>query len=641
MDPKSAPFRARLRYAFDNTIARGSSGLIGWLAVVTAVMVIVAGLILQVHSVFTPHGERGLGFVEGTWRSLLRTLDPGTMGGDAGWGYRLVSLAVTLGGLFIVATLIGLITSAIDQRLEELRKGRSHVLESGHSLILGWSEKVHSVISELVIANDNQKDACIVVMSSRDKVAMEDEIRDRTRGKTGPTRIVCRTGDPTDPDDLELVNPHGARSVIVLAPSGDESPDAQVVKTVLGLMSFDRTLDNMGVVAELTDSANARTLEQATGDQVRTVVSTDLIARITAQVCRQAGMSLVYQELLDFDGDEVYFTAEPRLIGATYGQALTSYETSALIGVRSADGSVILNPPMSRVFAQGDQVIAISEDDDTVTMSALDGWAGTTIEAAGDSPAPRVTAERTLVLGWNLLGPKVVRELDKYVPEGSIIDVLLDPTLADATGHTELAPLLRNVKLNMHGVETSDPDRIADALNNHRYDQLILLSYRDSLNNSEADARTLLTLLQIRRTLDQPDHPNSRMSIVTELLDVRAVRLAQIANPDDFVVSERLTSLLLAQLSENGELREVFEELMNATGCELNLRPASRYGTPGSNVTFGDLVAAAREHSETAIGIRSQHLDPDDGLGGGVLVNPPKSRVIALHDDDQVIVLGE
>ena len=60
------------------------------------------------------------------WRSLMRTLDPGTMGGDAGSvAFLLAMLAVTLGGIFIVSTLIGVITSGIEGKLDELRKGRS------------------------------------------------------------------------------------------------------------------------------------------------------------------------------------------------------------------------------------------------------------------------------------------------------------------------------------------------------------------------------------------------------------------------------------------------------------------------------------------------------------------------------------
>ena len=69
----------------------------------------------------------------------MRTLDAGTMGGDAGWGFRIVMLLVTIGGIFIVSTLIGVLTTGIEGKLDELRKGRSRVLENDHTVILDWS----------------------------------------------------------------------------------------------------------------------------------------------------------------------------------------------------------------------------------------------------------------------------------------------------------------------------------------------------------------------------------------------------------------------------------------------------------------------------------------------------------------------
>ena len=85
----------------------------------------------------------------GDWRIL----DPGTFSGDNGWFLRIVMLTVTLIGISIAAVLIGLIASGIEQRIDELRRGRSVVVESRHTLILGYSPRVFTIISELAIAN--------------------------------------------------------------------------------------------------------------------------------------------------------------------------------------------------------------------------------------------------------------------------------------------------------------------------------------------------------------------------------------------------------------------------------------------------------------------------------------------------------
>jgi hypothetical protein len=131
----------------------------------------------------------------------MRTLDAGTMGGNEGWGFRLIIFGVTLGGVFIISTLIGVLTSSVECTLEKLRKGHSRVIENGHTIILGWSEQIFTIISELVLANENQARACIVILGNLDKVEMEDEIRLKV-GSTGRIRVVCRTGTPMEMEDL-------------------------------------------------------------------------------------------------------------------------------------------------------------------------------------------------------------------------------------------------------------------------------------------------------------------------------------------------------------------------------------------------------------------------------------------------------
>ena len=116
------PLGARLRYAFDKTMAAGPIALIGWLAVVSLLIVAIAGAFLAVTQI-SPEGGSPLGFLEAFWESLMRTLDAGTMGGDAGWAFRMVMLVVTLGGIFIVSILTGSAYAWIAHRLKHSSDG--------------------------------------------------------------------------------------------------------------------------------------------------------------------------------------------------------------------------------------------------------------------------------------------------------------------------------------------------------------------------------------------------------------------------------------------------------------------------------------------------------------------------------------
>lgn len=651
-------YGARIRYRFDLTLSKGSGALILWLALVSGVFVLITGTALMFVARYAHVDDDANSLPESVWDALMRTLDPGTVTGDSTWPYRIAALLITFAGIFIFSTLIGLIASVIDRTIENLRKGRGIVAEKDHTLVLGWSEKLHTIISELRVANTNRRDPCIVVLAPRDRVEMEDEINARfggslaldlltgraamgfirgmTRTSRGNTRIVCRTGNPADPADLALVSPTAARSVVILS-DDSPSPDAQTTKVLLGLMSFDRNLTSMNVTVELAHDDIAEALEEATAHEIRTVVSSDLIARITAQICRQAGMGAVFQQLLDFDGDEIYFTHDPKLAGASYGQAVLSYQESSVIGVCSEDGSVRLNPPMNTRLLETDQIVAISEDDDTLRVRELDGWDHSTGSHRSGEAEP-LAPDHLLIIGWNENAPRVLQLLAVAASAGSTVDIVVDPALAEVT-ESMLPAVQDGVTVRLLHADTSRAAPIHRLLADREYERLVILGYRDALSHAEADARTLLSLVHARRTLGA-GHRNEHASIVAELLDARSVQLGRVANPDDFVVSERLTSLLLAQLAENGALGQVFAELLDGTGVEITMRPLQDY-VPGTSahaaaVTWGDLVRSARERGESAIG----YIIPPAIDSHGVVINPNKSAPIDTEHASQLIVIA-
>jgi voltage-gated potassium channel Kch len=624
MPPTSVPLWARIRYALDNALARGVSTVAAWLGLLSLAIVVVAGIVLQVAGIEVEDGKRA-GFVEGVWLSLQRTLDAGTGGGDEGWAFRAVSLTVTLGGLFVVTAFIGLMANGIDRKLEQLRRGRSLVVEQSHTLVLGWSTKLPTILSELSIANDNQASAAIVVLADMDKQEMDHAVR-RWVPKGSTTRVVCRTGRPYNVAELAVVRPESARAVIVLG-SDDDPGGAYTLKTVLALLSAN-VPESAPLVVEVHDSRRASALRTATGGRVLPVVSSEIIARITAQVCRQSGLSAVYQELLDFDGDEIYFGSDDRLAGTTFGDALLAYGRSSVIGIRSAEGEVRLVPDMDTVLRKGDQVVAISRDDDTVVFD--------TDPAIGDVPSvdpsarpPR--AEHVLVLGWNEMGPHLLSELDAYAVDGASVTVVCDPALGGEPGGA--ARSLLDVRVT-HG-DTTDEELLGRLVADRWPDHVVVLCYH-ALPVAEADARTLLSLLELRHLFAQGSGQPAP-TVVAELLDVDDVALAPVTAADDFVVSEKLTSYVLAQLSENPELAQVFEELLAAGGCEIAIRHAADY-VPAGVVTYRQLVARFRRLGDVVVGYRERAAD---GRAGPVVVNPPKDSRVVVTALTEVVALNQ
>jgi voltage-gated potassium channel Kch len=617
-------FAERFRYWFDNWMSRGTIALMGLLGLATIALVLVVTLLVFLFGAF-PEGESAGDWLELLWAGLLRTLDPGTMGGDAGWGFRILMLVITIGGLIIVASLIGIVSGAFDSKVEELRKGRSRVLEHDHTLILGWNSKIHSVVHELAIANESRGRASIVVLADKDKVEMEDEIRVES-GNLGKTTVICRTGDPKSLTDLAMVSPAGARSIILLAPEGSADPDAEVIKTALALTNNpQRKPEAHHIVGELSDPENLEVARLVGKDEAHWVLGPDLIGRITVQSCRQSGLSVVYQELLDFDGDEIYFAEEAGLVGRTYFDAQLSFSDSAAIGL-VLDGKVAINPPAGTVIGAGDQVIVIAADDSEITL----GEPGVPATGAISESVPAPSApERTLILGVNTGMPAMLRELDEYVAEGSVVQVV-------STVAPELPSFANVAATHVPG----DPTKraVLDALHVDTFDHIIVLADKDEPDLQRADSRTLVTLLQLR---DIADHGGFDLNIVSEMLDDTNRELAEVTKADDFIVSDKLIALLLSQVSENKKLTEVFDTLFSSAGSEIYLNPAADYIVPGATVDFYTVLEAARRRGETAIGYRIAADAHVSAAGYGVKVNPKKTDTVTFAKADRIIVLAE
>jgi voltage-gated potassium channel Kch len=624
----------RLHYKFDNIMSRGAIALIGWLGIASLLLIVIAGFILVIGELKQEDDTSDPHFVEATWQSLMRTLDPGTMGGDTGWGFRTVMLGVTVGGIFVVSILIGLITSGIETKLDVMRKGRSFVVESGHTLILGWSSKILPIISELILANENQRRPSIVIMATMDKVEMEDEIKEKIPNLKN-TRVICRSGSPLDLSDLQIVNPNDAKSIIILAPD-DDNPDIDVIKTILAITNSPKRKDGRyHIVAEIQDEKNLEIGSIVGTDEAVLMLAEDLISRITVQTCRQSGLSVIYTELMDYGGDEIYFTHEPNLIGKTYKDAIFAYENSAIMGLQTSEGTVMINPAMSTALSPGDKVIAVSEDDDTVVTSGKTDF-NILNDAITHSAPEELKPERTLIMGWNQIGDSIVSELDSYVAAGSVITIVADTPSVEE----DIAAINGKIKqqvVNFVRADTTSRE-VLESLELASYDHIIVQCYTGMHDVQKSDAMTLITLLHLR---DISQKTGTIFNIVSEMQDIGNKELAEVTKANDFIVSDRLISLMLAQLSENRELKAVFDSLLNAEGSEIYLKPVSGYVKTGIEMDFYTVLESAAQKGETALGYRKSEDFDNPAKAYGVNLNPKKSNKVKFNEFDKVIVLAE
>ncbi|HZE41214.1 MAG TPA: hypothetical protein VE172_20635 [Stackebrandtia sp.] len=624
-------FRQRVRYWFDNTMSKGTKALIGWLSVITVVLVVLGAGLTVIAKMISPTSKGAeQGFFANLWTALMHVIDPGTITGDSDKPtFIVMMLLTTFGGIVIVSSLVGILSAGLDAKLEELRKGRSLVVETNHTIVLGWSDQVFTVISELMEANESERHACIAILADRDKVEMEDEIRAKI-GNTRTTKVVCRTGDPADPTDIAIVNPDQAKGIILLT-SDDVDPDAQLVRSLLAVTQGGQA-DGCHVVGAVSDSRNLPAARLAGGPRARIVDATDTMARLMVQTCRQSGLSVVYQDLLDFDGDEMYMAEEPRLVGCNMAQAIHAFRSSSVMGLQTADGKCLINPPSSTIINPGDRLIVLAEDDSAITLDGGNPTIDESVIVARGEASNR--PERTLVLGWNARATTILEQLDAYVAPGSIADVVSDHPDMDAQIR-RIGPKMQMLSLNFKPDDTTDRG-LLESLGVGSYDHIIALC-RDDMEAQLADSKTLVTLLHLR---DMAQKAGTKFKVVSEMADDRNRDLAQVTQADDFIVSVKLVSLMLTQTSENPHLSTVFDDLFDPDGSEIYLKPCEYYVRTGAPLNFYTVAESARRRGEMAIGYRqiaNAHVAPNFG----VVNNPDKAAVIMLQPGDKVIVLAE
>ena len=620
----------RLRYNFDNSIAKSGAFvayMFGGLVVMSILVVIIRYALYSVPALYAGDKLAAPTF-ETFWGSFAGLLGKG---GEPTWADRILGIISWAVTITLAGSVTGFIVGAINRTFERLRKGKSPVVDSGHTLILGWSNRVFPILKELAIANENVRKPLVVIFSDKSRDFMEDEIESRAEG-LGKLKVVTRTGDPTNPADLKRTNIAGAKSIIIL--DENEAGDATIVSTVLAVKSVNSN-PKTRIIAEVDDANTAEALETATEGRVISVRSHDVIARVTAQASRQPGLAAVTLDLLDFDGDEIYFNSVPALAGKTYADAILAFNEASVIGLVDDKGVAHLNPKQGTKLTAKTQIIAIAADDDKVVYTGVREDIATKKISAKKLPAAK--AEHLLVIGWSSMGRSVISELASFLPKGSSVHIVAQSKFVDAAEMADLK--FGDIKVT-HASVSGDIDELIAAASAKKYNEVIILGYRNAISESEADAQTMLTMLQMNQLFAADGNGVEPTRLVAEILDSRKAELARVAAADDLVVSDNLAALLIAQVAENPALGPVFDDLFDAAGAAINVKPIDHYAPIGKTVEFAQLVAIARSHGESAIGYRFGGAHHGDA-STGVELNPNKTTEYTPVAGDSLIVIGK
>eukprot|EP00798_Chlamydomonas_sp_ICE-L_P013328 gene13327-19167_t len=253
-------------------------------------------------------------------------------------------------------------------RVDDLNKGKSDVLETGHIIIVGWSLKIFTVISEICIGKEPLGGCKLAILSELDKEEMEERIAAHCID-TRNSKIICRTGDPLLGDHLNKVSVKCASAIIVLSTEANtEHNDARMLRIVINLLNMHRSLleaNMLGlqghIVAEVGAYDSQVLVTQiaqfypGASKKLHLMATSDITSRIMLNCMRCPYMGQIISMLVGFEGSEFYFA------GGDQRVLLAEDETGDQLVMLAEDET-------------GDQLVMLAEDEtgDQLVMLAED-----------------------------------------------------------------------------------------------------------------------------------------------------------------------------------------------------------------------------------------------------------------------------
>ncbi|KAL4654882.1 hypothetical protein ACB092_01G412400 [Castanea dentata] len=603
-------------------------------------------------------------FTEALWLAWTFVADAGNHADRVGTGPRIVSVSISAGGMLIFAMILGLVSDAISEMVDSLRKGKSEVIERDHVLILGWSDKLGSLLKQLAIANKSNGGGVVVVLAERDKEEMEIDIAKLEFDFMG-TSVICRSGSPLILADLKKVSVSKARAIIVLVShENSDLSDARALRVVLCLAGVKEGLTGHAVV-EMCDIDNEPLVKLVGGDLIETVVAHDVIGRLMIQCALQPGLAQIWEDILGFENAEFYIKRWPELDGLHFKDVLISFPDAVPCGIKVAaeGGKIALNPDDDYILKEGDEVLVIAEDDDTYAPDHLPEVCRGLFPKIDDPPK---YPEYILFCGWR-------RDIDDMI---MVLEACLAPG-SQLWMFNEVPEKEREKKLIEGGLDVSTLENIElvhhegnavirrhlENLPLEKFDSILILA-DELLEESvvQADSRSLATLLLIRdiqserlqhkdrksTSLRFPGPSNSswirqmqnasdKSIILSEILDSRTRNLVSVSRISDYVLSNELVSMALAMVAEDKQINRVLEELFAGKGNEMCIKPAKFYLLDQEELCFYDIMIRGRQRQEIVIGYRTANAEC-------AIINPPQKsepRKWAIDDVFVVISSGE
>jgi hypothetical protein len=644
-------FGIRMRYRIDNFMAKGSSSIFLALLALFMCGFLVMVMVRMIANLFLPD-ETLSSWMEIPWRVYVSVMEGSAAetDGDSNWLAKVTSIVGVLVGLILFSSMVAFITSVFEAKLAELRRGRSLVLEENHTLILGFGDRIIEIIRELIEANESEPDAAIVILADDDKEEMDNIIRDNIDDFIS-TRVITRSGVVTNINNLKKVKAENAKSIIIMNSAASWRPkedrklaDALVLKSIMSIIAVCDGEKHPPIVCEIHSDRDRELAENISNGTVKALNEVSVLSRMIAQLAlSRNGLSVVYSDMVGFDGNEFYFYQPEDGWGGhlTFVESSNRFKSSTPMGIHKADGKILLNPSPEMPVTDEDELIVFAEDDSTIFYFNQPVFEAEINEIPQSNMSLRT--QRVALLNWTPKTDIIMEKLCSYLPPGSELCTYV--TEVNNEMDTVKETLLKqypNLTISILQMDFNDLTKLNE-IDPNNFDSLLILS-PGGATIEEMDAYVISLLIRLRQILKNSGS-NKWPKLITEVMDSENIDIILNSGVEDFMVSNQFVSQIMAQVSEEPLALDVYDDLFQSEGSELYIKPVSYYfsfnGKESITVAYGECVQAAKLRNEVILGIQLHSEQKDKDKMFGISLIPNKSDVFTITPNDGLIALAQ
>ncbi|MDA9975965.1 hypothetical protein N9F34_03975 [Alphaproteobacteria bacterium] len=515
------------------------------------------------------------------WALMMRAITPDYFDvNESGFIFALIALLMTIFGIFILSTLIGLINTIIETKINAASEGTQRFPFENHFVLMGWSNRVPTILDELVNKNDTIFATKILILLPPNTENKVIKLINSIPTRKG-VRIFHRTRNLLVESTYQNINLENAKSILVI---GDESQyqGNYRLKILLGIRRYLENINDRipDIIIEVKDKNNVDIFNAASSGTATPVSVEDIPARLMVQTIQQPSLPSVYEELFSFDGNEIYI-GRPTIEGyknlfnngsVDFLTVRNSFREVSVFGIILENGKILIAPKSDYAVQIQDKLILISEGIKALNSSFFDyppdqirnHSISTSLDVLDVFDTKKqldilllgCSDKHSTVIETITKSPLPVNRLVLALPKGRAFDEL-ETHYQDEN----------NPGLTVYRGET-DTKQFIDGLNISEFDNIII-SHTGVDKVGDEDSATMRAILYIRELLSASE---KKPHITMEMTVGRHRELVAFKDSSDFVVSESIASKVLAQYIDDPERRIVIAELLNLGSSDIVIK---------------------------------------------------------------------